>query len=69
MPLLIAPDVSYHSSWLEGSAEFDGAHRDGGGAEEWPLQELKDAQSFRRFVHALKNDALPESPRKPGHVP
>ncbi|TAP44857.1 GNAT family N-acetyltransferase [Arthrobacter sp. S39] len=69
MPLLIAPDVSYHSSWLEGSAEFDGAHRDGGGAEDWPLEDLKDAQSFRRFVDALLNDALPESPRKPGHVP
>ena len=69
MPRLIAPDVSYHSSWLEGSVEFDGAHRDGGGAEDWPLEELKDAQSFRRFVDALLNDALPESPRKPGHVP
>ena len=69
MPRLIAPDISYHSSWLEGSAEFDGAHRDGGGAEDWPLEELKDAQSFRRFVDALLNDALPESPRKPGHVP
>lgn len=69
MPLLIAPDARYHSSWLEGSAEFDGAHRDGGGAEDWPLEELKDAQSFRRFVDALLNDALPESPRKPGYVP
>ena len=69
MPLLIAPDVSYHSSWLEGSAEFDGAHRDGGGAEDWPLEKLKDAQSFRRFVDALINDALPGSPRKPGYVP
>jgi predicted acetyltransferase len=69
MPLLIAPDVSYQSSWLEGSAEFDGAHRDGGGAEDWPLEKLQDAQSFRRFVDALLNDALPESPRKPGYVP
>jgi predicted acetyltransferase len=69
MPLLIAPDVSYHSSWLEGSAEFGGAHRDGGGAEDWPLEELNDAQSFRRFVDTLIKDALPESPRKPGYVP
>ena len=69
MPRLIAPDVIYHSSWLEGSAEFDGAHRDGAGAEDWPLEELEDDQSFRRFVDALVNDARPESPRKTGHVP
>ena len=69
MPLLITPDVSYHSSWLEGSAEFDSAHRHGGGAEDWPMEELKDAQSFRRFIDALINDALPGNPRKPGYVP
>lgn len=69
MPRLIAPDVSYHASWLEGSAEFDGAHRDGAGAEDWPLEELEDDQSFLRFVDALVNDAKPESPRKPGYVP
>ncbi|MGO4188971.1 GNAT family N-acetyltransferase [Pseudarthrobacter sp. TAF60_1] len=69
MPLLIAPDVSYHASWLEGSAEFGDARRDGGGAEDWPLGGLADARSFRRFVEALRNDALPEAPRKPGHVP
>ncbi|MCI9868947.1 GNAT family N-acetyltransferase [Arthrobacter humicola] len=69
MPRLIAPDVRYHSSWLEGYAEFDGAHRDGAGAEDWPLEELEDDQSFRRFVDALVNDARPESPRKPGYVP
>ena len=69
MPRLIAPDVSYHSSWLEGTAEFDGAHRDGAGAEDWPLEELDDDHSFRRFVDALVNDARPESPRKPGYVP
>ena len=69
MPRLIAPDVSYHASWLEGSAEFDGAHRDGAGAEDWPLEELEDDQSFLRFVDALVNDARPESPRKPGYVP
>ena len=69
MARLVAPDVSYHASWLEGSAEFDGAHRDGGGAEDWSLEELNDVQSFRRFVDALVNDALPGSPRKPGYVP
>jgi predicted acetyltransferase len=69
MPLLIAPDLSSHSSWLEGSAEFDGAHRDGGGAEDWSLDELQDAQLFRRFVDTLIKDALVESPRKPGYVP
>ena len=69
MPLLVAPDVSYHTSWLEGSAEFAGTRRDGGGAEDWPLEDLKDAHSFRRFVDILINDALPESPRKPGYVP
>ncbi|KRE71612.1 GNAT family N-acetyltransferase [Arthrobacter sp. Soil762] len=69
MPVLIAPDVSYHASWLEGSAEFGGANRDGGGPEDWSLEELKDARPFRRFVAALVNDALQESPRKPGYVP
>lgn len=69
MARLIAPDVSYHASWLEGSAEFDGVHRDGGGAEDWPLEDLTDAATFRRFVGALLDDALPESPRKPGYVP
>ena len=69
MPLLIAPDASYHASWLEGSAEFDGTRRDGGGAEDWPLEELRDARLFRRFVDVLVADALPESPRKPGYVP
>lgn len=69
MARLIVPDIRYHSSWLEGSAEFDGAHRDGGGAEDWPLDDLKDTATFRRFVGALVNDALPETPRKPGYVP
>jgi predicted acetyltransferase len=68
MALLIAPDASYHSSWLEGSAEFEGAHRHGGG-ECPPLEDLRDAASFRRFVDTLVKDALPESPRKPGYVP
>jgi predicted acetyltransferase len=69
MPNLVAPDVRYHSSWLEGSSEFGDANRDGGGAEDWPLEELKDAQLFRRFVDALIDGALPETPRKPGYVP
>jgi predicted acetyltransferase len=69
MPLLITPDVSYHSSWLEGAAEFGGARQDGAGADGWPLEELADAPQFRRFVDFLMGDALPESPRKPGHVP
>lgn len=69
MPRLIAPDVRFHSTWLEGSAEFNGAHRDGGGAEDWSLDELRDAGSFRRFVDALINGALPDTPRKPGYVP
>jgi predicted acetyltransferase len=69
MPSLIAPDASYHSSWLEAAAEFDGGRRDGGGAEDWALEDLAEAESFRSFVDALRNAALPETPRKPGHVP
>ncbi|MET4589413.1 GNAT family N-acetyltransferase [Arthrobacter sp. 754] len=69
MPLLIAPDVRFHSSWLEGAAEFDGARQDGAGADGWTLEELKDARAFRRFVDTLVRDALPETPRKPEHVP
>jgi predicted acetyltransferase len=69
MAHLISPDASYHSSWLEGSEEFDGARRDGGGGEDWELEDLKELPTFRRFVDVLVNDALPESPRKPGYVP
>ena len=69
MARLIAPDVSYHSSWLEGAAEFDGARQDGAGTDGWPLEELKDPQRFSRFVDWLVKDALPESPRNPAHVP
>ncbi|MCU1515736.1 MAG: acetyltransferase [Pseudarthrobacter sp.] len=69
MPLLIAPDVQYHSSWLEASAEFDGTRQDGSGSENWSLDDLTDARAFRRFVDSLVKDALPESPREPGHVP
>ena len=45
MGRLIVPDVSYHASWLEGSAEFDGGRR----------------PSARRRGHAAKalDDALP----------
>ncbi|KUM33623.1 GNAT family N-acetyltransferase [Arthrobacter sp. EPSL27] len=69
MARLIAPDAKFHSSWLEGSEEFDGARRDGGGADDWPLEELRDFQSFRRFVAFLLEDAWPGTPRKPGYVP
>ena len=34
---LIAPDARYRDSWLEAAMEFDGAHRDGAGAEDWTL--------------------------------
>ncbi|MDD1477830.1 hypothetical protein [Arthrobacter sp. H16F315] len=66
MARLTAPDASYHSSWLEGVAEFDGAHRDGGGGEDWPLEELGNLRSFSRFVDALIDEALPETPENPG---
>ena len=69
MARLITPEVSYHSSWLEAAAEFDGARQDGAGTEGWQLEELKDAQGFSRFVDWLVKDALPESPRNPAHVP
>lgn len=69
MTSLTAPDVRFHSSWLEGSAEFDGAHRDGGGGEDWSLQNLQDPGAFAAFVEELVSAALPETPRKPGYVP
>jgi predicted acetyltransferase len=69
MSTLIAPHASYHASWLEGFAEFDGDHQGGAGVEDWSLDDLKDARSFSGFVDALINDPLPESPRKPGYVP
>ena len=69
MARLIVPNVRFHSSWLQGAEEFDGARQDGAGAEDWRLDELKDPQAFRRFVDTLVKDALPENPRKPGYVP
>ena len=69
MARLIAPDVSYHSSWLEGAADFNGTRQDGAGAEDWPLEDLRDPQTFGRFVDWLVRDALPETPRKLAHVP
>jgi len=69
MATLIAPDSRLHTSWLEGALEFEGAHRDGGGGEDWPLDKLRDAAEFGRFVDQLNADALPETPRKPGYVP
>lgn len=69
MATLIAPDASYHSSWVEGAREFDGARQDGAGADEWPLDELIDPRAFGRFVDMLVKDALPGSPRKAGYVP
>ena len=69
MARLIAPDVSYHSSWLEGAGDFNGTRQDGAGAEDWPLEDIRDPQTFGRFVDWLVKDALPESPRNPAHVP
>ncbi|MGN7150833.1 hypothetical protein ACTHQ6_17745 [Arthrobacter sp. SAFR-179] len=53
MAQLIAPNVSFHQSWLEAAGEFAGARQDGAGADGWSLDELKDAQVFGRFVDAL----------------
>lgn len=69
MTLLVAPDTRYHASWLEGSSEFGDTHRDGSGAEDWPLAKLEDPQSFHRFVDMLIKDSIPGTPRKPGYVP
>jgi predicted acetyltransferase len=69
MATLVAPNTKYHSSWLEGASEFRGAHRDGGGGEDWSLQDLRGPAAFSRFVDELIADAVPESPRKLGYVP
>jgi len=69
MAQLIIPDTSLHVSWLEGTAEFQGAHLDGAGAEGWSLEDLRDPEVFGRFVDVLVKDALPETVRKPGYVP
>jgi len=69
MAQLIVPDPALHSSWLEGTAEFQGAHLDGAGAEGWSLEDLRDPAEFARFVDVLVKDALPETVRKPGYVP
>lgn len=69
MATLTLPDAKFHLSWLEAAREFDGAHRDGAGGEDWPLESLRDPANFSRFVDELVADTLPESPRKDGHVP
>lgn len=69
MITLIAPDTRYHSSWLAAATEFEGAHRDGSGSEDWTLEELQDPGAFERFVDELVAAALPDTPRKPGYVP
>lgn len=69
MANLIVPDARFHSSWLEAAEEFAGARQDGGGSEDWSLDDLRDPVHFGRFVDELVADALPGSPRKPGYVP
>ncbi len=74
MTSLIVPDIRLHNSWLAGAEEFQGAHLDGAGvegvgAEQWPLDELRDPKTFRRFTAALIADALPDARRKEGYVP
>jgi predicted acetyltransferase len=69
MAHLVFPNVKFHSSWLEASAEFAGARQDGAGADGWSQNDLKDPQTFGRFVATLVKDALPETARKPGYVP
>ena len=69
MRTLVLPDAIHHSSWLECAAEFDGAHRDGAGGEDWSLADLKDPAAFRAFVAELLAAALPETVQKPGYVP
>ncbi|WP_425861116.1 GNAT family N-acetyltransferase [Arthrobacter sp. TWP1-1] len=69
MPTLTVPDARFHQSWLEAALEFEGAHRDGAGGEDWTLKGLRDPAHFARFVDELVADTLPESPRKDGYVP
>jgi len=69
MATLITPDARFHASWLAGTAEFDGGHMDGAGAENVVLEDLKDPAAFRAFVDRLVADALPHSPRPDGYVP
>lgn len=69
MASLVHPDEKFHAAWLECAADFDGAHRDGAGGEEWLLEDLRDPGAFRRFVAELKAQAVPGTVLKPGYVP
>ena len=69
MATLTTPHVRFHSSWLEGAAEFAGVRQEGAGADGWRPEELQDPHTFGRFVDSLVKDALPGTPRKPGYVP
>jgi predicted acetyltransferase len=77
---LVAPDLSFRTSYLAAVDEFEGAHRDGDGlwAEQaqgdfagyaFTREGLEDDAEFARLVDLRRASALEEAPRRPGWVP
>lgn len=62
---LATPTMAVQRSWLEALEEY---HQEGRYAE-LDVRGLRDADEFRRYVEAVRAEALPETPRRHGTVP
>lgn len=75
MPELVAPLVAVHASYLQGLDEFRAEGRlgpDDATALAWEARDVPSADQsveFARYVHALRAEALEETPRPSGWVP
>ncbi|MEV5964208.1 GNAT family N-acetyltransferase [Kribbella sp. NPDC051952] len=75
MPMLIAPTVAVHASFLAAwdelapeEAHWMGIRAYGGSEREWTREEAEDPAEFARLVEALDADAQPETPLPPDIV-
>ena len=66
---LIAPDIRFHTSFVEALEEFGESSRDGSGDYAFDFAGLDDPDRFEALVEALRADALPETPRDVAFVP
>lgn len=64
MPRLVAPNTSFHDSFLAANAEWDGAHQDGAGLE--GDEDLTGAEGFAAFVDQLLGQEA--APLREGYV-
>lgn len=62
---LVAPDVSFHQSFIESHGEWDGAHQDGAGL--FPDDNVSTREGFAAWVKRLTD--AEHAPEKDGIVP